>query len=115
MDGYENDEILSQYLIFMPIILYTDVIVFLILFSVGSSRFVATQSMTENDLMMELIPQSTLSKAHWAKHKFENWQIWKMCVTSVVIPDLLLMILDELNVHVSDFIREVRKIGNISV
>ena len=67
MDGYESDEILTQYLILMPIILFIDVIVFLILFSVGSSRFVAAQPMTENDLMMELIPQSTLSKAHWAK------------------------------------------------
>ena len=66
--------------------------------------------MTEDDLMTELIPQSTRSKAHWAKRTFETWLTLKMSETSVVIPDLLLMTLEELNVHLSDFIREVRKI-----
>ena len=93
----------------MPIIFYIYVIVFLILFSVGSSRFVDAQPMTKNDLMMELVPQSILSKAYWQKCTFETWRTWKMCENSVVIPDQLLMTFDELNVHVSDFIREVKK------
>ena len=32
-----------------------------------------------------------------------------MCETSVVIPDLLLMTFDEVNVHGSNFIKEVKK------